>query len=184
MKGQISFVEYLAAISLFIISVVYISIQLIGFVPAYLNEVNDERVRIDTYQISELLVNDPGDPINWYSASPVCQKGSVGICRMGLLNESINATNFLSLEKIQTLNTSCNAPGGYDNVKRNISSIGDFSIVLFNRTKASGSCVPAPFCILINCTPPVPFSSLTTNTMRRIVAIDSNDIGELIVQSG
>jgi len=175
MKGQISFVEYLAALTLFVISVTYIAFQLVSSVPSYLNEVNDERMRIDIYQISELLVNDPGNPINWYSSSP--------ILRMGLSNESSNVTNFLSLKKIQAFNTYC-ANGGYDNIKRNISAIGNFSILLFNRTKTSGPCVPSPLCVLISCTPGVPYSSLTTNSMRRTVAIDSNDIGELIVQSG
>jgi hypothetical protein len=176
MKGQISFVEYLAALTIFITSVTYIAFQLIGFVPSYINEVNDERARIDTYQISELLVNDPGKPVNWFSSSP--------IFRMGLANESLSATNFLSLKKIQAFNSYCNANGGYDAVKRNISSIRSFTILLFNRTENSGQCFPAQFCILINCTPPVQYSSLTTISMRRIVAIDSNDIGELIVQTG
>lgn len=169
MKGQISFVEFFAAMTIFITCVVYISFQLIGFVPSYLNEVNDERVRIDAYQISELLVNDPGEPINWNSSS--------SIRRMGLSNEITNVTNFLSLQKIIAFNNYCNAPGGYDNVKRNISSIGNFAILLFNRTVNSGK-------LLINCTPSSPFSSSLNTSIRRIVAIDSNDIGELIVQSG
>jgi hypothetical protein len=176
MKGQISFVEYLAALTLFIISVTYIAFQLIGFIPSYLNTVSEERARIDTYQISELLVNDPGNPINWYSSS--------SILRMGLSNESLNATNFLSLQKIQSLNNYCNAKGGYDNVRRNISAIRNFTIILFNRTKTSGQCVPAPFCVLINCTPSEPYSSLITVSVRRIISIDSNDIGELIVETG
>jgi len=169
MKGQISFVEYLAALTIFIVSVLYIAIQLTGFVPQYLNAVNNEKIRIDTYQISELLVNDPGNPMNWYSSSP--------IYRMGLSNESVNVTNYLSLQKIKAFNNYCNAPGGYSNIKKNISSTQDFSILLFNRTGNSGA-------ILIKCEPPVVYSSLLNIAIRRIVAIDSKDIGELIVQSG
>jgi hypothetical protein len=169
MKGQISFVEYLAGLTIFIISVLYIAFQLVGFAPEYLNAVNNEKIRIDTYQISELLVNDPGNPINWNSSSP--------IYRMGLSNESANVTNFLSLKKIIAFNNYCNVAGGYDNIKRNISSTQDFSIFLFNRTGNSGA-------ILIKCGPSVISSSSLNTTIRRIVAIDSNDIGELIVQSG
>lgn len=169
MKGQISFVEYLIGLTIFIISVIYIAFQLVGFAPEYLNAVNNEKIRIDTYQISELLANDPGNPINWYSSSP--------IYRMGLSNENRNVTNFLSLQKIIAFNNYCNAPGGYDNIKRNISSTESFSIFLFNRTGNSGT-------ILIKCEPSDIFSSSLNTTIRRIVAIDSNDIGELIVQSG
>lgn len=65
MKGQISFVEYLAALSVFIASIVFIAYQIINFVPAYLKAANDERIRINAYQISELLINDPGNPVDW-----------------------------------------------------------------------------------------------------------------------
>lgn len=169
MKGQISFVEYLAALTIFITSVIYIAFQLISFVPQYLNQVNDERVRINAYQISELLANDPGNPINWYSSSP--------ILRMGLSNENVNKTNYLSLQKIIAFDNYCKASGGYNNIKNNISSPGDFTVLLFNRTANSGN-------ILINCAPSFPLSTPLNNSIRRIVAIDSNDIGELIVQTG
>ena len=168
MKGQISFVEYLAALTLFITSVLYIAFQLVNFVPQYLNQVNNEAIRIDAYQISELLVNDPGNPINWYASAP--------IYRMGLSSENMNVTNFLSLQKIIAFNNTCSG-SGYYNVKRNISSIGNFVILLFNRTANSGE-------LLINCRPPFVFSSPINTSVRRIVAIDSNDIGELIVQTG
>ena len=169
MKGQISFVEYLAALTIFITSVLYIAFQLINFAPKYLNEVNDERIRLDAYQISELLANDPGNPINWYASST--------ILRMGLSSETANKTNFLSLQKINAFDNYCNANGGYDNVKKNISSIGNFAVLLFNRTANSGN-------LLINCQPNLPFSSPINTTVRRIMSIDSNDIGELIVQTG
>jgi len=169
MKGQISFVEYLTALTIFITSVLFIAFQLISFIPQYLNQVNDERVRIDAYQISELLANDPGNPINWYASGPVF--------RIGLSSESANKTNFLSLQKINALNSYCSAPNGYDNVKGNMSATSNFAILLFNRTAGSGK-------ILINCQPTYPFSSPINATLRRIVAIDSNDIGELIVQTG
>jgi len=168
MKGQISFVEYLAALSIFITSVIFIAYQLIYFVPQYLKEVNDQRVRINAYQISELLINDPGNPANWY-ASPQT-------IRLGLSNETLNITNYVSLTKIGAFNTLCNVPGGYSNVKNYMGASENFTIVLYDLTN------PGP--PLINCGPPIMFSSLTNTSISRIITIDSGDIGELNVQSG
>lgn len=167
MKGQISFVEYLASLVLFLTAVIFIAIQMINFVPQYLMEINNQRTRIDAYQISELLVNDPGNPINWYQNSP--------ILRMGLSNETANRTDYLSLQKIKAFDTYCHSLGGYDNIRNNISAVSSFAILLFDRTSGN---------LLINCNPPELFSSSINTTIRRIVAIDSNHIGELIVQAG
>jgi hypothetical protein len=167
MKGQISFVEYLASLVLFLTAVIFIALQLINFVPQYLTEINNQRTRIDAYQISELLVNDPGNPINWDQSSQ--------ILRMGLSNETMNMTNYISLQKITAFNAYCNSPGGYDNIRNNISAVSSFAILLFDRTSGN---------LLINCNPPALFSSSINTTIQRIVAIDSNDIGELIVQTG
>lgn len=168
MKGQISFVEYLAALSIFITSVIFIAYQMITFVPQYLNEANDERVRINAYQVSELLINDPGNPANWYASPP--------IIRLGLSNESVNETNFISLAKINTLSSLCSAQGGYDNVKNYIGASENFTILLYDLSN------PGP--PLINCHPEISFSSLINASITRIVTIDSNNVGELIVQSG
>ena len=170
MKGQISFVEYLASLVLFLTAIIFIALELINFVPQYLTEINNQRIKINAYQISELLTNDPGNPINWYLPSSK-------ILRMGLSNESVNKTDYLSLQKITAFNTYCNSPGGYNNIKNNISAVTNFAVFLFNRTANSGN-------LLIACNPPELFSSAINTTIRRIVAIDSNDTGELIVQSG
>jgi len=178
MKGQISFVEYLAALTLFIFAVLFIALQLVNFIPQYLTQINDERVRIDAYQISEILVNDPGNPANWESRAQ--------IFRMGLSNESVNETDYLSLSKIEAFNNYCNPlnasgqlvpGGGYANIRNNLTQTDNFAILLFNRTANSGN-------LLIICQPPNSFSSPINTTFRRIVAIDSGDIGELDVQAG
>jgi len=168
MKGQISFVEYLAALSVFITSVIFIAYQLIYFVPQYLNEVNDERVRINAFQISELLINDPGNPINWYAAPP--------ILRLGLSNESANRTNYLSFTKINSFNNLCNAQDGYNTVKNLVGSSENFTVILYDLSNLGPS--------LIVCEPPISYSSLINTSVTRIVTIDSGDVGELIVQSG
>lgn len=169
MKGQISFVEYLASLILFITAVIFISFQLISFVPQYLTEVHNQRIRIDAYQISELLIDDPGKPTNWYS--------STSISRMGLANDSLNRTNFLSLQKINAFDNYCKQPGGYANIKNNISAVSNFQIFLINRTGTSTIA-------LISCFPPSPYSLQYIASVSRIVAIDSNDIGELVVNTG
>lgn len=168
MKGQISFIEYLAALSVFITSVVFIAYQMIYYVPQYLNEVNDERMRINAYQISELLVNDPGDPANWYT--------SPQIFRLGLSNETLNKTNYVSFTKISAFNNLCSAQGGYDNIKKYVGATENFTILLYDMT------TPGP--PLIICQPSITFSSLINTSISRIVTIDSNHIGEIIVQSG
>lgn len=117
------------------------------------------------------------EPTTSIGSEQFIQSTSDGSPRIGLSNESMNKTNYLSLQKINALNSYCNAPSGYENVKRNLGAVNNFAILLFNRTADSGK-------ILINCQPPYPFSSPINTTLRRIVAIDSNDIGELIVQTG
>lgn len=63
MKAQISFVEFIIAFSIFSVFVAYLFFRLLSFMPAYLNEIRSERVRSEAYQISELLINDPGEPM-------------------------------------------------------------------------------------------------------------------------
>lgn len=167
MKGQISFVEYLASLVLFLTAVIFIALQLINFVPQYLTEINNQRTRIDAYQISELLVNDPGNPIDWDQSSQ--------ILRMGLSNQNINMTNYISLQKALQFDFYCNSPGGYDNIRNNISAVSNFAILLFDQTSGNQ---------LIDCNPPEPFSSSINTTIHRVVAIDSGHIGDLIVQTG
>jgi len=66
MKGQISFVEYIVSITIFITFAVFFFYNLLSFMPTYLNEIRNERVRSEAYQISELLINDLGEPVNWH----------------------------------------------------------------------------------------------------------------------
>lgn len=170
MKGQISFVEYLASLTIFMTAVLYISFQLVNFVPSYLRISNDQKIKIDAYEISEILADDPGNPPNWYLLQS-------GVTRLGLSSEIANKTNFLSLQKIIAFNNSCNAPNGYANVQNLLGTSDNFEILFFNRTANDGT-------LLINCQPTNPISTALNTTVRRTVAIDSNDLGELIVQAG
>src|SRR3989344_2339105 len=93
-KGQISFAEYLVAVVVFIAFIGYFSFQLVNFLPAYLGQIRNERVRGEAYQLSELLINDPGFPINWHV--------NIGATRrIGLSDETRNETNLISESKIE-----------------------------------------------------------------------------------
>ncbi|MHA1744032.1 MAG: hypothetical protein ACTSV6_07260 [Candidatus Heimdallarchaeota archaeon] len=161
MKAQISFVEYLTAFIIFITFVGYFSVQLLKIVPGYIDQIRTERIRSEAYQISEILVNDPGEPLDWYTDPS-------STIRVGLSDETRNKTNFLSLAKINALDTECkkNSYNGYYDVKRWLASDYDFSIILPGE---------------IDCHPPSTAVKSVNVTLRRIVSFDSG-YGELIIQ--
>lgn len=165
MKGQISFVEYLVAFTIFVVFVGYLSIQLLKFVPEYLNQITSERIRSEAYQISEILVNDPGYPIDWTAAN---------VKRLGLSDETKNLTNALSLTKINQIGDGINlCKPGYDNVRKWLASDYNFTMILTRKS--------SPEQVLINCRPTTFAVGGTNTTVRRIVSFDSS-YGELIVQ--
>jgi hypothetical protein len=166
MKGQISFVEFLVTMAIFITFVGYFSFQLTSFFPIYLNEVRNERVRSEIYQLSEILMNDPGDPANWRDST------SDSVKRIGLSNENFNKTNYLSLTKITNFNLNC--PTNYETIRSKLGSQLDFSVILFERYPTDQK--------LIECKPPVTTIRAINSTIRRIVYFDSGGYGELIIQ--
>jgi hypothetical protein len=163
MKAQISFVEYLVAFVIFVTFVGYFSIQIMKFVPEYLNQIRDERIRSEAYQISEILIDDPGDPVNWNSFGDVK--------RFGLSDETKNLTNVLSSNKVSSFGGGCTP--GYDKIKELLSSDFDFSITLIQKSPSET--------ILINCRPAVVAVRAINTTIRRTVSFGSG-YGELIVQ--
>jgi hypothetical protein len=133
--------------------------------PEYLNQIRSEIIRSEAYQISEILVNDPGEPINW----------NVGnVKRLGLSDETKNLTNFLSLNKINAIGDGVNfCKPGYDSIKKWLASDNDFSIILIKKIPVEQT--------LINCRPSTIAVRAINTTIRRIVSFDSS-YGELIVQ--
>ncbi|HLC39564.1 MAG TPA: hypothetical protein VJJ76_01640 [archaeon] len=167
-KGQISFAEYLVAVVVFIAFIGYFSFQLVNFLPAYLGQIRNERVRGEAYQLSELLINDPGFPINWHV--------NIGATRrIGLSDETRNVTNLISESKIAQLRTQCS--GSYANVKNWMGSENDFSIsiTIFN----SNTGLPVS---VYNCVPVNPSVRLINTTIRRFAAINSTHFAELMLQ--
>lgn len=166
MKGQFS-VDYLVALIIFVTFVLYLAFRLLQFFPAYVNAVDEQRLRAEAYQISEILVNDLGQPINWDTLLP---NQIDQIKRVGLSDQTKNKTNALSLSKITAFNSACNQPNGYLNIKSWLGTELRFSI---NLTKSDGT-------KLIDCTSPQTAGLLKVD-IKRIVAFGSS-YGNLSVE--
>ncbi|MEM7825075.1 MAG: hypothetical protein QXO27_03840 [Candidatus Aenigmatarchaeota archaeon] len=156
MKGQLS-IEYYISLILFVFFIVYLSFQIVKITPTYIRELKNENLRIEAYQLSELLINDPGEPINWDSQPQVKRIG---------LSSNENKTNLLSGNKIAAMKTKCST--NYEDVRRLIGTEYYFSLFLTNETLRQTICQPTNF--------PV---RETNTTITRVVAIDDNSIGNL-----
>ncbi|MFH0711220.1 MAG: hypothetical protein V1944_01445 [Candidatus Aenigmatarchaeota archaeon] len=166
MKGQFN-IEQIVTMTIFIAFVSYVFFTVFNLVPAYTREVKAETLRSEAYQISELLINDVGSPANWYvSGNPT---------RLGLSNETVNVTNFLSKQKLTSLSSKCFSPNyaGFSEVRQWIGTERQFSILILSR-----NCAIPP----VDCRPnSTVFRSSPVNiSVRRYVAFDDNCFGELV----
>jgi len=164
-KGELS-LEYMISIVLFIMFSLYLGFELITITPVYLTEVRNENIRSEAYQVSELLINDPGEPANWENFPNT-------IRRLGLNSEKENRTNLLSSDKIQLLNQICEVQGRYDDVAKWIGTDYYFYILLIDKSDGD---------VLINCYPQDVTAKEINATVSRLVAFDSGNYGELIIQ--
>jgi len=164
-KGQFSY-DYFISMIIFILFVAYIAFQIMALRPAYLREVRNEILRSESYQLSDLLVNDPGEPLNWDVAS---------VKRIGLSNE-INKTNYLSVAKIVKLASLC-PQAGYSTSFPQLFGVDkkyQFSIIVKNITSG----LP-----LADCHPSSIIAARAINTsIKRVVVLDSGEYGEVTVQ--
>jgi hypothetical protein len=128
-----------------------------------MRELRTETIRSEAYQISELLINDAGYPIDW----------SLGnVERIGL-SSNLNKANLLSMSKINSIGTNC-APGyGYDFVKNKIGAEDDFSLFVYRQ--------PGNIPILA-CYPSLIVIRDINITVRRPVVFDDGNYGELVLQ--
>jgi len=172
-KGQISFAEYLVAIVIFVSFVGYFSFQLLNFFPAYLTQVRNERTRSEAYQLSEILVNDPGFPIDWPSHIP----SDIGsIKRLGLSDETQNVTNLISTSKINQFITLCRS-NGYPTIKKLLGSDNDFSVII-SIINANTSSTAA----ILNCTASSIIKRTINTTIVRFATINNTYYSQLILQ--
>jgi uncharacterized protein YeeX (DUF496 family) len=168
-KGQIN-VEYIVSLTVYITLATYIAFQLSQQTPIYLRAVREEYVKSETYQLSELLVNDMGEPEDWHTLWPSTPND---IKRLGL-SEGVK-TNLLSVDKIETLDEICSSD--YDNV---VDMLGidaeDYQISIFVKDAANDV-------ILLDCSPTVITTGQSIESIRRVIALGSGDYGELIIQT-
>jgi len=173
-SGQFGY-DYFISLVIFILFVVYIAFQIMGMRPAYLREVRNEILRSEAYQLSELLVNDPGEPLNWDDLP-----FGVRIGRIGLSDENTNKTNYVSNAKIVKLNTSwCPLwPSGYSGDLPKLFGIDpkyQFSIII---KKMDGT-------LLADCHPPqskLIAPRTLSISVKRTMVFDSGGYGEVLVQ--
>jgi hypothetical protein len=164
MKGQFTW-DYVVSIITFITLVSYISLQIIGNIPNMLNAIRNEFLRSEAYQLSELLINDPGQPANW---------NPTNVKRIGLSNETLNVTNYISSSKISSLVTICS---NYDNLVKLLGidvSKYNISITIFDKTNDQ---------LLVNCMPQIVILRAINVTIKRYAAIDNGNYAEIILQA-
>jgi hypothetical protein len=157
MKLQVGF-EQFAALSLFVFSVSFLISQLLSYYPTYINEVKRQTLLSEAYQISELLVNDAGDPPEW-DVNPN------QINRIGLLNQSINKPNVISLSKLTYVNNTCNA--NYPRFKQLLDLKNDINFIVY----LEGN-------LIANCSHPLGERAVK---ISRIISFDNRSYGELII---
>jgi hypothetical protein len=155
MKAQVSF-EYYLSLTLFVLFVAYIVFQVVATVPIYKRQMKSELLMSEAYQLSELLVNDEGEPPAW-SSVPAAK-------RIGLANRT-NATNLVSFEKIRALNNSCRTSEGYTNVsiKLGVDNFYQFNISILDLNSGQ---------LLVACYPRPMISRETVKTITRLAALD------------
>ena len=142
MKGQLS-ADFFISLTLFILLTSYFLVRVLDIMPSFLHEEKMQSLRGTAYAISELLINDAGEPKNWQTLQ-LSQ-----IKRIGLMDEEENLTNFVSLDKINRLNAICNSPNntvGYPKIKEllGIDEDVNVSVVIknLNTNEDIASCWP------------------------------------------
>jgi len=156
--------ELYFSISAFVLVVVYLFFELLKQYPTYLNQVQYETLKAETYQLSEILVNDPGEPINW-NLNPNNLK------RIGLNDETQNKTNLISKVKADTFNTLCNL--NPKQIQKWLDTDHSFAVYLKDN---EGN-------VLISCSNLI--GSQYVVSIKRVVAINNGgkiNYGELILQ--
>lgn len=162
MKAQISFVEFLTSMIIFVGFVAYFSLFTLSSVSSYLAEIRMERLRVEAYQLSELLMNDPGEPLNWNT-------NFLNAKRPGLLDHTQNKTNLLSKSKIDEFRLRCQL--NYESVKSKLGTDLNFLIVL--RLEGSEAV----------CSPPIVPEKSKGSIARVFAYLDGAEIkyGEMVV---
>ncbi len=172
MKGQMT-VEYLISFMIFVGIIAYIYISYSANIPSFVEEVRKEDIRSKAFQLSEILVNDPGEPENWDANT---------VERIGLLDESSNKQNLISGDKVEELSNNFPCPAQYDNLMNKLGMNETFAIII---SKYTGEIRQS----IYTCNPPALIGTINV-TIVRIVALNDTQSdpsgilrpGEVIIQ--
>ncbi len=166
MKGQMS-IDYIIAIVIFFFFVVYFLWQVTNVIPRYLQQIEEQRIRSEAYQISELILNDAGQPNNWD------QLAYSQIVRIGLSDHNIQKTNVINAAKAAALNTFCSTQG-QQALRTMMRTDLQFSIFLVDRGDGT---------TYVTCSPASTVNRGFSATIKRVTAMDNNRFAELTVQT-
>lgn len=161
MKSQISF-DYYITLIIFIIAVTYFFFQISSSLPPYLKIVEEQSLKLEAYQISQILINDPGEPEDWYLDPE-------GVERIGLMDEKYNKMNLISLEKALKLNEICS--NNYEKFLESLDIEVNVALTLIDKTNGK---------IILECKPQEILPKERFN-VKRFLSFQ-NGFGELLVE--
>lgn len=166
-KGQLSADFYIALI-VFLGFLAYIAFQLFQIVPASSANLKEETIRLDAYQISELLINDGGHPNDW-ETKPLSE-----IKRIGLSDTTQNIANYLSSSKVARFKALCS---NFNDIK-NLLDIKDSESFTFIEHKPTGDVVET-------CKSGAPIDRRTSFSVSRTIFISGTSYPtEIVVKVG
>lgn len=157
-KGQ-TWLEYFLSITVYVLAVLYVFFQITLVLPAHANAIRTQSLNVEAYQLSEILVNDAGEPQDWDTLT------NDKIIRIGLLDQTQNKTNLISLDKVTKLNGICGAQGGYEVVRSKL-GLTDLSIFISFIDRQTGS-------VILTCSPPTATSPFILSNSTRTTAFRS-----------
>lgn len=168
-KAQLT-IQYLASFIFFIGLVVLVYLAYSANIPTFVQEVERENTYSKAFQLSEILVNNPGQPRNWTNINANNFK------RLGFSDEKTNKSNMISYIKVQQLgNGICN----FVDIQNKLAMNRSFSIFIFNITE-NGNRAQLAYCT----SPTFPRAAVNV-TVKRITAMNNSgkiELAELIVQ--
>ncbi len=161
-KAQFS-LEYYISLLTFVIFVTYLLFQIQVLTPAHLRETKIQILRLEAFQVSELLLNDGGEPSNWHL------QPDANIKRIGL--SSLSSQNLLSVAKIVALDAKCKN-SGFVSLYNWLGMQNQFYLTIRD---SDGTLVNTEK----NCPPSSEIGTQAAVVMTRVVTFDSGKTGNL-----
>ena len=172
-KAQLT-IQYLASFIFFIGLVVLVYLAYSANIPRFVKEVDKENIYSKAYQLSEILVNNPGEPPSWSNID--------NAKRLGLSDQYSNKSNLILNSKVQELKNNIHCfqdVADFKKIQDKLAMNISFSIFIFNITE-NGDRKP-----LFDCTPSAFPRTAVNATVKRITALNNSgriELAEVIVQ--